>query len=129
MGGRIGGKGAQGGGFAISDATEPPRPSTRLSALMSADLTNVSRHRQVEPPRLIRDVRGDLDWIAMKALENDRARRYATVNGFAMDIRRYLAGEAIAARPPSAVYKLQKFVRRNNRGCAIATTIVKAAFL
>jgi serine/threonine protein kinase len=96
---------------------EPPRPSTRLGTLMAADLTTVSRQRQVEPPRLIREVRGDLDWIAMKALEKDRARRYATVNGFAMDIRRYLAGEAITARPPSAVYKFQRFVRRNKLLC------------
>ena len=96
---------------------EPPRPSTRLSTLMAADLTSVSRHRQVEPPRLIREVRGDLDWIAMKALEKDRARRYATVNGFAMDIRRFLAGEAILARPPSATYKFRRFVRRHKLLC------------
>jgi len=92
---------------------EPPRPSTRLSTLMAADLTTVSRHRQVEPPRLIRDVRGDLDWIVMKALEKDRARRYPTVNGFAADIRRHLAGEAIAARPPSTLYRLKKLFTRN----------------
>jgi serine/threonine protein kinase len=97
---------------------EPPRPSTRLSTLMAADLTSVSRQRQVEPRKLIREVRGDLDWIAMMALEKDRARRYATVNGLAMDIRRYLAGEAIAARPPSTVYKFQRFVRRNKLLCA-----------
>ena len=96
---------------------EPPRPSTRLSMLVVADLTIVSRHRQVEPPRLIREVRGDLDWIAMRALDKDRARRYATVNGFALDIRRYLAGEAIAARPPSTAYKFQKFLRRNKLLC------------
>jgi serine/threonine protein kinase/tetratricopeptide (TPR) repeat protein len=96
---------------------EPPRPSTRLSTLMAADLTTVSRHRHVEPPRLIREIRGDLDWIVMKALEKDRARRYATVNGFAIDIKRYLAGEAIAARPPSTVYKVQRFVSRNKLLC------------
>jgi serine/threonine protein kinase len=92
---------------------EPPCPSTRLSTLMAADLTSVSRQRQVEPPRLIREVRGDLDWIVMKALEKDRARRYATVNGFAADIRRHLAGEAIAARPPSTLYRLKKLFTRN----------------
>ena len=97
---------------------EPPRPSTRLSTLMAADLTSVSRHRQAEPPRLIREVRGDLDWIVMKALEKDRARRYATVNGFAVDIRRYLMGEAIAARPPSAAYKFHRFIRRHKLLCA-----------
>ena len=92
---------------------EPPRPSTRLSMLGAVDLTTVSRHRQVEPPRLIRDVRGDLDWIVMKALEKDRARRYATVNGFAMDIRRYLTGDAVAASPPSVLYRLRKLFTRN----------------
>ena len=89
---------------------EPPRPSTRLSTLMAAELKSVSRQRQVEPPRLIREIRGDLDWIVVKALEKDRARRYATVNGLAMDIRRYLAGEAIMARPPSTIYKFQRLV-------------------
>ena len=97
---------------------EPPRPSTRLGTLMAADLTSVSRHRQVEPPRLLREVRGDLDWIAMKALEKDRARRYATVYGLAMDVRRFLSGEAILARPPSALYKLRRFIRRNKLLCA-----------
>jgi serine/threonine protein kinase len=92
---------------------EPPRPSTRLSTLMAADLTSISRQRQVEPPRLIREVRGDLDWIVMKALEKDRARRYATVNGFAADIQRHLAGEAVAARPPSSLYRLKKLFTRN----------------
>jgi len=96
---------------------EPMRPSTRLSTLMAADLTTVSRHRQVEASRLLREVRGDLDWIVMKALEKDRARRYATVNGFAMDIRRFLAGEAILARPPSATYKFRRFVRRHKLLC------------
>ncbi len=96
---------------------EPPRPSSRLSTMVAADLTSISRHHQVEPPRLIREVRGDLDWIVMKALEKDRARRYATVNGFAMDIRRYLGGDAIAARPPSATYKFQRFVRRHKLLC------------
>jgi len=92
---------------------EPPRPSTRLSTLMAAELTSVSREHQAEPPRLIREVRGDLDWIVMKALEKDRARRYATVNGFAIDVRRHLAGEAVAARPPSTLYRLKKLFTRN----------------
>ncbi len=92
---------------------EPVRPSTRLSKLTVADLTTVAQHRKSEPPTLIRAVRGDLDWIAMKALEKDRTRRYETANGLAMDIQRYLANEAISARPPSKLYKLQKLVLRN----------------
>jgi tetratricopeptide (TPR) repeat protein len=97
---------------------EPLRPSTRLSTLLGTDLQSVSRHRQMELPRLIREVRGDLDWIVMKALEKDRERRYATVNGLAMDIRRFLGGEPILARPPSTFYKLGRFVRRHKMFCA-----------
>src|SRR5258706_3750978 len=92
---------------------EPVRPSTRLSKLAAADLTTVALHRKSEPPTLIRTVRGDLDWIVMKALEKDRTRRYETANGLALDIQRYLANEAISARPPSKLYKLQKTVLRN----------------
>jgi len=92
---------------------EPVRPSTRLGRLTGADLTMIARHRQVEPPRLIRTIRGDLDWIAMKALEKDRTRRYETANGLAMDVQRYLANEPIVARPPSKLYKLKKTVLRH----------------
>jgi len=92
---------------------EPVRPSTRLSTTVGADQAIVSKHHGAEVPRLIREMRGDLDWIVMKALEKDRARRYETANGFAMDVRRYLSGEAILARPPSAAYKLRKLIARN----------------
>ena len=79
---------------------EPPRPSTRLSS--SQTLPSLAAGRQTEPARLTKLVRGELDWIVMKALEKDRTRRYETANGFAMDIQRYLAGEAVLAVPPSA---------------------------
>jgi serine/threonine protein kinase/Tfp pilus assembly protein PilF len=92
---------------------EPVRPSTRLSAMVEGELKSVSQNRQSEPPKLIREVRGDLDWIVMKALEKDRARRYATANGLAEDIQHYLANEGVSARPPSAFYKLRKLVARN----------------
>jgi serine/threonine protein kinase len=92
---------------------EPVRPSTRLTTMRAADLADVSKHHGVEAPKLIREMRGDLDWIVMKALERDRARRYATANGLAMDIERYLSGEAILARPPSATYKFRKLAARN----------------
>jgi serine/threonine protein kinase len=92
---------------------EPVRPSTRLSKLTDADLTSVAQRRHSEPPTLIRAVHGDLDWIVMKALEKDRARRYPTANGLALDIQRFLADEAISARPPSKLYKLRKAVLRN----------------
>ncbi len=92
---------------------EPVRPSARLSTMIAADLTSLSLHRQAEPPKLIREVRGDLDWIVMKALEKDRTRRYETANGLALDVQRYLASEPISARPRSKLYKLRKAVFRN----------------
>ncbi len=92
---------------------EPARPSTRLSKMTRADLTTVAHHRKSEPPTLIHAVCGDLDWITMKAMEKDRTRRYETANGLALDVQRYLADEPILARPPSALYKLQKSFLRN----------------
>jgi serine/threonine protein kinase/Flp pilus assembly protein TadD len=91
---------------------EPPRPSTRLSEAKET-LPSISAQRQTEPARLIKLVRGELDWILMKALEKDRNRRYETANGFAMDIQRYLADEPVQACPPSAWYRLRKLARRN----------------
>ena len=92
---------------------EPERPSTRLSTMLDADLTIVAQRHHSEAPRLITMLRGDLDWIVMKALEKDRTRRYETANGLALDIQRYLTSEPIAARPPSTFYRFQKLVRRN----------------
>jgi serine/threonine protein kinase len=92
---------------------EPLPPSTRLSKLTKADLTVVAQRHRSEPPTLIRRVCGDLDWIAMKALEKNRARRYETANGLSLDIQRFLANETVSARPHSALYKLQKTVLRN----------------
>jgi serine/threonine protein kinase/tetratricopeptide (TPR) repeat protein len=92
---------------------DPEQPSMRLSTMAAADLTTTAQRRQSAPPALIRSVRGDLDWIVMKALEKDRRRRYETANGLALDVQRYLANEPISARPPSKLYKLQKAVLRN----------------
>src|SRR6185436_9705113 len=78
-----------------------------------ASLTTVAQQRKSEPPKLIRAITGDLDWIVMKALEKDRTRRYETANGLALDIQRFLANEVISARPPSRLYRLQKIVLRN----------------
>src|SRR4030095_8125266 len=93
---------------------EPPRPSTRLSESKDS-LPSISAQRRTEPAKLTKLVRGELDWIVMKALEKDRARRYETANGFAMDVQRYLADEAVLACPPSVGYRLRKFARRNRR--------------
>jgi WD40 repeat protein/serine/threonine protein kinase len=92
---------------------EPVPPSTKLHTLEAAEQTTVARHRRSDPPRLAHLIRGDLDWIVMKALEKDRGRRYETANGLAMDIQRHLNDEPVTARPPSATYKLQKAWQRN----------------
>ena len=102
---------------------EPLKPSTRLSAMVRNELTTTANRRQTEPPRLIHSVRGDLDWIVMKALEKDRARRYETANGFARDIQRHLNDEPVVARPPSRLYEFQKTVRRHKFGFAAAALI------
>ena len=105
---------------------EPSRPSTRLSTMMAADLTTVAGHRQAQPPKLINLVRGDLDWIVMKALEKDRTRRYETANGFAADIQRHLDNEPVLASPPGAGYKIQKFVRRHQVGVMAGSFVLLA---
>ena len=84
---------------------EPPKPSTRLSDSGEA-LASISANRHTEPAKLTKLVRGELDWIVMKALEKDRNRRYETANGFAADVQRYLADEPVQACPPSAGYRL-----------------------
>ena len=106
----------------------PARPSTRLSTMLGAELTATAQRRNVEPPRLIHLVRGDLDWIVMKCLEKDRTRRYGTANGLAMDITRHLNCEPVLARPPSRLYEFQKTVRRHSVGfTAAGLTLVALA--
>jgi serine/threonine protein kinase len=92
---------------------EPIKPSALLRNMAANKLTTVSKLRNAEPAKLIRAVRGDLDWIVVKALEKDRTRRYQTAHGLALDVQRYLADEPISARPPSALYKLRKLFLRN----------------
>jgi serine/threonine protein kinase/tetratricopeptide (TPR) repeat protein len=106
---------------------DPPKPSTRLSESKDS-LPSVSAQRQMEPARLTRIVRGELDWIVMKALEKDRNRRYDTANGFAMDLQRYLADEPVQACPPSAMYRFRKFARRN-KGPLLAAGVVLICLL
>jgi serine/threonine protein kinase/tetratricopeptide (TPR) repeat protein len=106
---------------------EPPKPSTRISQ-STESITSVAAHRHTEPRRLGMIVRGELDWIVMKALEKDRQRRYETANGLAMDIRRYLSGEPVAAAPPSNAYRLKKLVKRN-KGTVIAAGAVALALV
>ncbi len=106
---------------------EPPTPSTRLST-MGASLSKVSTQRKTEPGKLSALVKGDLDWIVMKALEKERSRRYDTAIALASDVRRFLAEEPVEARPPSALYRFRKLARRNK--VAITTAgLVAAAIL
>jgi serine/threonine protein kinase/tetratricopeptide (TPR) repeat protein len=105
---------------------EPPKPSTKLS---TADaLPSLAANRGTEPKKLTGLLRNELDWIVMKALEKDRTRRYETANGFAADVLRYLAGEPVIAHPPTAAYRLKKFVRRN-RPQVIASSVVLLALV
>jgi len=87
---------------------EPACPSARLSTLAAEEKTTVAKRRHSEPPKLLGLIRGDLDWIVMKALEKDRNRRYATANGLAMDIERHLKDEPVTAVAPSKLYKFSK---------------------
>jgi len=106
---------------------EPPRPSTRLSDSGEA-LALISARRHVEPSRLAKLVRGELDWIVMKSLEKDRDRRYETASGFASDVQRHLDDEQVQACPPSAWYRFRKFSHRNKvaltTGAGVASAVL-----
>jgi hypothetical protein len=105
---------------------DPSRPSTKVS---TADaLPNIAANRGIDPERLKRALRGDLDWIVMKALEKDRTRRYESANGFASDILRHLSNEPVQAAPPSRAYRLRKFVRKH-RAAVLAASLVLFALL
>src|ERR1041385_131220 len=108
---------------------EPLRPSTRLSTMLDADLMAVARHQDAEAPRLIHFIRGDLDWIVMKALEKDRTRRFETANALASDVEKFLKNEPVEARPPSSLYRFQKLARRNKSVFAAAGAVFAALIL
>jgi WD40 repeat protein/serine/threonine protein kinase len=101
---------------------EPPRPSARLSTLGRA-ATTVSTQRKSDPKRLRQLIRGELDWIVMKALEKDRNRRYETTSAFAADIQRYLHDEPVLACPPAVWYRCRKYVQRH-KGPLLAAGVV-----
>jgi serine/threonine protein kinase len=111
---------------------EPEKPSTRVGLTMKGTTTGtqtgaeVAKHRRTDLSTLRRSLSGDLDWIVMKAIEKDRSRRYATCGALAEDIRRYLANEPITARPPSTLYKVRKFARRNRGVLATGGALVCA---
>jgi eukaryotic-like serine/threonine-protein kinase len=119
---------------------EPPKPSTRLGHLGAvtseeapkgkegagegATVMQIAHRRRMEPGQLVRELRGDLDWITMKAMEKDRGRRYDTAAAFAADVEHYLRNEPVTAGPPSATYRMRKFARRNRAGVAVGAVFV-----
>ena len=107
---------------------EPLKMSERVRRLSGSDATTVALQRKTDIASLARRLHGDLDWIALKALEKERTRRYATASEMADDLRRHLANEPVAAGPPTRAYRLRKFVRRNRAsvvaGSAIAVAVV-----
>ena len=113
--------------FRVIREVEPPPPSSRIGT--SEALPSLAANRQVEPARLCRLVRGDLDWIAMKALAKERERRYASAVGLADDLERFLNHEPVSAGPPTAAYRLRKFVRRNRARVTAAALVLLALVL
>ncbi len=116
-GGTRGGGGGGGGGVGTKSG-----PKSTTAAL-------IAKHRRTDPGTLRRQLAGDLDWIVMKAMEKDRSRRYETASAMADDIRRFLANEPILARPPSTLYRLRKFARRNRVGFAASAGVAIAVLL
>ena len=102
---------------------EPPKPSTRLSTL-GDDVAGIAKHRKDDLAHLARSLRGDLDWIVMKALEKDRTRRYETASAFAHDVVRHLENQPVDAGPPGAMYRMRKFANRNQKAVVAALVLV-----
>ncbi|REK18758.1 MAG: hypothetical protein DWQ37_02840, partial [Planctomycetota bacterium] len=107
---------------------DPPRPSTRVSTLAKTR-TGTAARRRADPKRLSQMLKGELDWVVMKALEKDRTLRYETANGLARDLQRYLSDQPVEACPPSALYRLRKFARRNRAAFATASLVTVALLL
>ena len=113
---------------------EPQRPSTRLSTMLGEALTTTAAAHGSDAAKLLKLLRGDLDWIVMKCLEKDRTRRYETANGLAADLKRHLNNEPVVARPPSTAYRFQKAYRRNRlaftaAACVFVSLVIALAFI
>jgi WD40 repeat protein len=111
--------------YRIIREVEPPRPSTRISTMGEQSSARASA-RRIDSRSLIRELRDDLDWITMKAMEKDRTRRYSSASEFAEDVQRHLRHEPVVACPPSAMYRVTKFVRRHQIGVAATAAIALA---
>ena len=108
---------------------EPPRPSVRLSTVAGADRTQLAKSHQVEPARLGNLIRGDLDWIVMRAIEKDRTRRYDSANALVADIRHFLADEPVSATPPGTAYLFCKYARRHRLAFAVSAAVAASLVL
>jgi serine/threonine protein kinase len=102
---------------------EPPRPSARLFALSSREAPEVAAEFRIDAASVAQILRGDLDWITLRAMEKDRTRRYGSAADLAMDLNRYLQNEPVLASPPSTLYRVRKFVRRHRAGVAAVTAV------
>jgi serine/threonine protein kinase/tetratricopeptide (TPR) repeat protein len=110
-------------------SSDPVRPSSKLLKCSQDQASSITGLRRTDVSKLSRILSGDLDWIVMKALEKDRARRYESASGFRADIVRYLTGEPVAARPPSVGYRIRKFVRKHRLGVTAAALVMLALVL
>src|SRR5262245_48329136 len=108
---------------------DPPRPSARISTLNAQVLSTISQQRNIEPRTITAALRGELDWIVMKALEKDRSRRYESVSALAADFQRYLSDEPVLACPPTAMYRFQKFARKHKASFTTAAAIAVCLIL
>jgi WD40 repeat protein/serine/threonine protein kinase len=107
---------------------DPPRPTLRLSSL-GERADEIARQRRCDPPALHRQLRGDLEWIILRAMEKDRTRRYPSVSELAADLQRHLRDEPVVAGPPSTGYRLRKFARRNRPLVAAVAAVIAALAL
>src|SRR5207302_2917013 len=114
------------GSLAVAPMSAAQNPATSESRSTFPTAAYVATHRRTEPKKLGLLLRGDLDWIVMKCLEKDRTRRYETANGLAADVQRHLSSEPVIAAPPSAAYRLRKFVRKHRAGSLMAAALVFA---
>jgi serine/threonine protein kinase/tetratricopeptide (TPR) repeat protein len=107
---------------------DPPKPSTRLTT-PGFDTAHASKSRQMDLSTLTKQLKGELDWITMKAMAKDRTQRYASASELAADVTRYLKQEPVVAGPPSATYRLKKYVRRHKVGVAAGALVVAAMII
>jgi WD40 repeat protein len=108
---------------------EPPRPSTRLGTMQQDQRTTVAQNRRMESSALTRLFQGDLDWVVMKCLEKERARRYETASALAADLQRHLGSEPVVARPPTLAYRFSKAFRRNRLAFASSVAVLSALII